>query len=864
MYKVSITAPMKHPGIRSTLLLVFLFSSVAAALGQTADDLFNGDVLHEIRIEINPKDWQALKANPNSNTYYPGNFRWRNIQVDDVGIRSRGGSTRNSIKPGLRIDFNQYESQQQFVGLKSIALDNMAQDASMMKERLSMALFAKMGLPAAREVNTRLYVNGEYAGLYTIIESTDKDFLKRTFGENDGYLYEYVNAGNYHFEYLGSDPSLYSPRFFDPKTHEKDPNPAPIEAMVRTMNTASDADFPTAIAPYIDLQLFMKHLAVEDFLAETDGILTGMNNFYLYRFEKKNLSQLIVHDKDLTFGGPPTNVNRSANPFLTLAGRNVLIRRALNVPQARNAYFDTLRTITAVAGGFGGWLDTEIQRIYSQIRTAAYEDPYKICFNGVAQLPCSNTNFEDEVAANLDFARHRSDFDLAQLPTLTRQGFFGINDLGGFSIAMADPSLPLQAGYGVVLGDPPVSNPAGLAIFSFRQNGVVVSEATVPASTAIQRGILYAEISGPVRTGIAISNPVDLPATISFTYTDTDGKLSGQGTTVVPAHGQLTRFLDQAPFSVGTFTRGTFTFESSSSVYAIALRGLTNERSQFIISTLPVIDLSAPSTGSVIPHFAEGGGWTTQTILVNPTTQTIRGTAVFSPNAGDVSSSPYAIPPRSSFVIRNSSTSDVIRSGSVRVFPGTDPAPSAFVVFSFRRNGVTVTEASVEAVQPAAAVRTWAVRTNSIQSGIAIANPSGSAITVNLELFSLSGMSTGVSGVLTVPGSGQVATFLDQVPGLEKITTPFEGILRISTASASGIAVAGLRGRSNEVRDFLIATVPSIDETVPASRTDLVFPYFVQGGGYTTEFILFSSSRGTPLTGVIRLYDQAGLPISVW
>src|SRR4029434_969257 len=104
---------------------------------------------------------------------------------------------------------------------------------------------------------------------YTIIESTDKDFLKRTFNEDDGYLYEYINTGNYHFEYLGSDPSLYSPRFFEPKTHEKDPNPAPIEAMVRTMNTASDAGFPTPIAQYLDLQLFMKHLAVEDFLAET-------------------------------------------------------------------------------------------------------------------------------------------------------------------------------------------------------------------------------------------------------------------------------------------------------------------------------------------------------------------------------------------------------------------------------------------------------------------------------------------------------------------------------------------------------------------------------------------------------------------
>src|SRR5262245_38906475 len=190
------------PAVRSALILLFLFLSFTSAHAQTAADLFNGDILHEIRLEINPKDWQTLKANPSSNTYYPCNFKWRNIEVVDVGIRSRGGSTRNSIKPGLRIDFNQYEDNQQFLGLKSIALDNMAQDASMMKERLSMELFAKMGLPAPREVNTRLYVNDEYVGLYTIIESTDKDFLKRKFGDNDGYLYDYVDEWNTYFEFF--------------------------------------------------------------------------------------------------------------------------------------------------------------------------------------------------------------------------------------------------------------------------------------------------------------------------------------------------------------------------------------------------------------------------------------------------------------------------------------------------------------------------------------------------------------------------------------------------------------------------------------------------------------------------------------
>src|SRR5206468_8084475 len=128
-------APGFCPGLRAlaaarlgaALFLLFGISSIAA--GQTAADLFNGDVLQEIRLEINPKDWETLKATPGSNAYYPANLKWRGIVVEDIGVRQRGGSTRNRTKPGLRLDFDRYDTKQDFLGLKSLGLDNDAQDA---------------------------------------------------------------------------------------------------------------------------------------------------------------------------------------------------------------------------------------------------------------------------------------------------------------------------------------------------------------------------------------------------------------------------------------------------------------------------------------------------------------------------------------------------------------------------------------------------------------------------------------------------------------------------------------------------------------------------------------------------------------
>jgi len=62
-------------------------------------------------------------------------------------------------------------------------------------------------------------------------------------------------------------------------------------------------------------------------------------------------------------------------------------------------------------------------------------------------------------------------------------------------------------------------------------------------------------------------------------------------------------------------------------VGVIAPRGLTNERSEFLMSTLPVIDTTAPpgSGTVVVPHFADGGGWVTQILLVNPTDNPMTG-----------------------------------------------------------------------------------------------------------------------------------------------------------------------------------------------------------------------------------------------
>jgi hypothetical protein len=445
---------------------------------------------------------------------------------------------------------------------------------------------------------------------------------------------------------------------------------------------------------------------------------------------------------------------------------------------------------------------------------------------------------------------------------------FAVPTRGGFSATSPGVAPNTSVGYAriQVTGGGPA--PSGLAIFGFRQNNILVSEAAVPATPAFTRGRIYAEVGGSVDTGIAIANPNLTPTDVNFNFTDLNGQDFGAGTVTIPASGQIANFLDQSSFHVSPPVSGSFTFSASQPVAVVALRGLTNERGEFLITTLPVADLSAPASTDPIlfPHFADGGGWTTQILLVNTSDILMSGSVQF----GGSPSQPYSIPPRSSVKVATPGTASGVLTGSARVIPaGGSTTPSGVAVFSFKNNGITVTEAGVPALRSGTAFRLYAEssgtagQVGSIQTGIAIANASSNSINVTFELTTITGVTTGLISSIVLPGNGQTSMFLGQIPGFSGMPNPFQGVLRVSTTSPTGISIVGLRGRYNERQDFLTTTTQPTNEGDPVSTADLFFPHFADGGGYTTQFILFNGSIDQSSSGLIRFLSQTGQVLTI-
>jgi hypothetical protein len=74
-------------------------------------------------------------------------------------------------------------------------------------------------------------------------------------------------------------------------------------------------------------------------------------------------------------------------------------------------------------------------------------------------------------------------------------------------------------------------------------------------------------------------------------------------------------------------------------------------------------------------------------------------------------------------------------------------------------------------------------------------------------------------------------------------------------ASDQPISVVALRGTTNQRNDFLITTTPIADLTQSPDHASIYFPQIVDGGGYTTQFILISLEGGLDVT--IRLHGHS-------
>ncbi|MDR1536412.1 MAG: CotH kinase family protein [Clostridiales bacterium] len=157
--------------------------------------LFSTDVVHKLDIAVNEQDWEKMIEGAQEE-YISCNIVIDGVSVSNVGIRPKGNSSLSTImrstsdRYSFKIEFDHYEDGKSYLGLDKLALNNIAQDNTYMKDYVSYQMMNAFGADAPLSSFIYIAVNGEDWGLYLAVEGIEESFAQRVYGKDFGQIYK--------------------------------------------------------------------------------------------------------------------------------------------------------------------------------------------------------------------------------------------------------------------------------------------------------------------------------------------------------------------------------------------------------------------------------------------------------------------------------------------------------------------------------------------------------------------------------------------------------------------------------------------------------------------------------------------------
>lgn len=363
-----------------------------AALDDSAY-LFDQTQVRELRLEIPPASWAAIDAEavpgePTCRTevwersYYTGSLVFEGQRFDGVGVRVKGGcgtSRHLDQKASFLVNLEWDDpavpgcpAERRLHGQKHLTLNNLVQDATYLHEALGYALYRQLGAPAPRTAYYQLYVNDTYVGLYLLLETIDRPFLKRWYGERDGMMYE--NGRPYCDLYGGNvgDQGCFTREFVPSACHTPDAGEDPRDWSLLTDLTSELEAMPygdgflAAFQQRFDVESFFTTWAVSSVIRHADTyFVSSINNYRVYHHPPTDRWSLIQAGLDWSFW---------TTPVVSMWDASSLIgARCLAEPACTDAYVGKVRLAQAQFGTPA--FIAEAERLHAMIWPYIQTDP---------------------------------------------------------------------------------------------------------------------------------------------------------------------------------------------------------------------------------------------------------------------------------------------------------------------------------------------------------------------------------------------------------------------------------------------------------------------------------------------------------
>ncbi len=345
------------------------------------EKIFDQEKLPEIVISVTPQEWDKLlgyfDANPRNEKYIRADFTWKRegqiLSLGEIAFRLRGNSfsrKRPEGSPGqkhdsdapdwhhahFRIDFDRIIDQR-FMGLKALNLKWFKDDPSYSREIYCYDLFRRFGVtPALRNSYVRLTIKVKgtedaYFGIYEMLEPIDAVYLEKRFPGNDkGFLWKCLypatlESGSARSKMGVEDPDKGKLYAYDLKTRKQDLDKAKEQfiGFMENLKNKEGREFEKWIGQALDVDMFLRTLAVHVLTGMWDDYWNLGNNFYLY-FDEKGRATFIPYDYDNSLGTSAWGDYGKADLFAYghMDGSRPLVEKILEVEKYNQMYRDYL------------------------------------------------------------------------------------------------------------------------------------------------------------------------------------------------------------------------------------------------------------------------------------------------------------------------------------------------------------------------------------------------------------------------------------------------------------------------------------------------------------------------------------------
>jgi hypothetical protein len=358
------------------------------------DAIFSGQQIHEVRINfLQCEAWDSLlhhkqqRDSLNLKKYLQGNVEVNGKKYFACGVRIKGESSFDFYpgkKKSIKINFGKYNKKQKLNGLKTINLNNAFKDPSFMREKLFLDFLNSEGIAAPRSSYAKLWINGEFFGLYTLVEEINRGFLKHNFKNKKGSFFQGEPKAS--FEYLGQDinPYLYCYK----NKSKNDSAYYELLDLIKSINKHELTDHTRVkeLEELLNVEDCLKVFAISNLMANVDTYnIHHRHNFYLYRNMESGKFEWIPYDGNYSFcafSGIFTLKDVYGLSVFYMPDKHEvpLLRHLFGVEKYRTFYINYLKEL--LKNRFTeNHFNNEIDELARQIRRGVYEDTKKMYTN---------------------------------------------------------------------------------------------------------------------------------------------------------------------------------------------------------------------------------------------------------------------------------------------------------------------------------------------------------------------------------------------------------------------------------------------------------------------------------------------------